>query len=166
MKATQQSATHAQTGCCTSFSSHGAGTRSITAFIGTASGIFLRRQGCLVFYRHVTLVACNCLILVSERVSGFTRLFPITKIFYIMFSALFVSLESSRGLTSLSFTCLFVSLHVSGQGTQSLCSDRCHWMLFWMLQLLSVLPRRVKFLLCCKEMMIWGYHLQQETTAH
>lgn len=40
VKANQQSATHAQTGCCTSFSSHGAGTKSS---IGTASGSFLSR---------------------------------------------------------------------------------------------------------------------------
>lgn len=43
VKATQQSATHAQTGCCTSFSSHRAGTKSTTAFIRTASGGFLTR---------------------------------------------------------------------------------------------------------------------------
>lgn len=125
VKATQQSATHAQTGCFTSFSSHGAGHKVSYSIYRNSLGIFLRRQGCLVFYRHVTLVACNCLILVSERVSGFTRFFSIIKIFYIVHSALFVSQESSRGLTSLSFTCLYVSLHVSGQGTRSLCSDRC-----------------------------------------
>lgn len=46
-----------------------------------------------------------------------------------------------------------------GQGRQSLRSDGCQYKLVWMLLLLSVLSRRVKSLLCCREIMIYGYQL-------
>lgn len=106
VKAKQQSATHAQTGCCTSFSSHGAGHKVNHSIYMNSPREFLeqRREGCLVFYSLVTLVTCNCLILVSERVSGLTGFSSQHQNFYIVYSALIVSQEHNWGLTSLSFT--------------------------------------------------------------
>lgn len=106
VKAKQQSATHAQTGCCTSFSSHGAGHKVNHSIYMNSPREFLeqRREGCLVFYSLVTLVTwitrCNCLILVSERVSGLTGFFSSIKTF-ILYILLSLSHKSTTGVSHL-----------------------------------------------------------------
>lgn len=97
----QRCASHVRADCCTSFSPHEAEDKHGAIKRTAPGGSFLSREEKNACFFH-SFLPCNCLILVSERVSGLIRAFPSIGTF-VLYLLLSLS-HKTGGQTSLSGT--------------------------------------------------------------